>query len=204
MERMSALRFLPLPLSLLSVLSVLVVGAAACSSSDKSGGPDNTQDTGAEAEASVPLGDPECTPLSLALSRPAPGLPAGKQSVWTLTSHSVLQSPDPGGKSSMLAQIVGGKIELDWLGTVDDGTDAQIYGGTLSFPGDDPAPSGAYCVLPGTVWHKSATGGKIDLVVTPGTTCDTTPPSDAGVGDGGAPDASGEGTVIMKACIKFN
>jgi hypothetical protein len=187
--------------------SLFVVGLVGCSSNDKSGGSNNPPpDTGADVPP--PLGDPQCVGQSLGLSRPVTGVPGGVQSVFTLTSHSVLQSPVPTGNSSMVAQWVGGGIELDWLGTVDDGNDVAVVGGSLSFPADDPAPKGAFCVLPGTVWHKTATGGKIDFVVTEGTTCTTTGGGDAGVDSGSsdaAPpsDASSPSTVTMKGCILF-
>jgi hypothetical protein len=178
-----------------------VVLAVGCSSNDKSGGDNGSQDTGVDTAPVVPLGEAECAGLSLGLSRPVTGVPGGKQSVWALTSHSVLQSPSPTGTSSMLSQIVGGKFELYWLGTVDG--DVNVTGGTLVYPGDDPAPSGAYCVLPGTVFHKTATGGKVDLVVTPGTDCATGGGGDAGVDDAGAGDAGSGSNVIMKACLDF-
>ena len=179
-------------------LFVFVGVVVGCSSNDKSGG-SNPQDSGGEAEVSVPLGEPQCVGQSFGLSRPVTGVPGGVQSVFTLTSHSVLQSPVPTGNSSMVAQWVGGGIELDWLGTVDG--DVSVTGGTLTFPADDPAPKGSFCVLPGTVWHKTATGGKIDFVVTEGTDCVTTS-GDAGV-DSGPSDASSSSSVTMKGCIVF-
>jgi hypothetical protein len=195
---MTTMRALPiLPLFVFVVVGV----AVGCSSNDKSGGSTNPPvDTGVDAP--VPLGDPQCLGLSFGLSRPVTGVSGGVQSSFTLSSHSVLQSPDPAGKSSMVAQWIGGGIELDWLGTVDTG-DVSVIGGSLVYPADDPAPKGAYCVLPGTVLHKTATGGKIDFVVTEGTSC-STGPSDAGVDDASPSDASSPSTVTMKGCIVFN
>jgi hypothetical protein len=176
-------------------LSLAALGAAGCSGSDKSGATQPPQDTG--VDTTPPLPDPQCINLSLGLSRRVAGVPNGVQSIFTLTSHSVEQSPVPTGPSSLITQFTGGKLELDWLGTVDDGSDVHVTGGTLTIPADDPAPAGTFCVVSGTVWHKVATGGHIDFVVTDG---DCTASSDAGAPSDAGDAASSE---IMKGCLVY-
>ena len=178
-----------------------VVAAIACSSNDKPGGaPPPPRDTGVDAPP--PLPEAQCIGQSLGLSRRVAGVPTGVQSIFSLTSYSVLQSPVPTGESSLVAQITGGRLELDWQGTIADGSDVTVTGGTLTIPADDPAPAGTFCVVTGTVLHKVATGGKIEFVVTEGD-CPASS-GDAGVVDssvGDAGDASGPSTEIMKGCI---
>ena len=158
-----------------------VVAAIACSSNDKPGGaPPPPRDTGVDAPP--PLPEAQCIGQSLGLSRRVAGVPTGE--------------------SSLVAQITGGRLELDWQGTIADGSDVTVTGGTLTIPADDPAPAGTFCVVTGTVLHKVATGGKIEFVVTEGD-CPASS-GDAGVVDssaGDAGDASGPSTEIMKGCI---
>lgn len=178
------------------IVASSIACVVACSSNSKDGGaPNPPPDTGADVKP--PLPEASCNARSFTVSRPAPGV-AGVVSILTLTFSTVHEAASATGKSQLLAQWTGGNLELDYLGQVADGNDVNAIGGTLVLPADDPAPQGSFCILPGTVWHKTSTGGKIDLVVSAGDCPDA---GDAGpVVDAGDAGAS---TIDMKACIVF-
>jgi len=174
----------------------LALSATACSSSSDGGaGP---SDGATDTPVDVP--DAQCIGHSFGLSRIVPGMSAGVQSVFDITSHSVDQAATSTGPSSLVVQITGGNLELDWHGDIDDGQDVSVTGGTLVVPEQSPAPAGSFCVLPGTVWHKKNTGGTIEFVVAEGSDCAT---SDAGTDDAGSPPTDAGPTQIMKGCLVY-